>query len=343
MTAKRITLKDVAREAGVSVSAVSLALRKHPGIPEGTRLRIREVADKLDYRPDPALAALGAHRQSMTRERAATTIAYLDTRNPDQLPESIVRHSEYLSGVRKRGKEMGYHIELFWMLREAGGDGARASRILRARGIRGIMIAPFESPAGELDLDWDHFCAVSLGRSMARPRIYAVSHDHAGAISLAFARFLELGYRRPGLALEPELSDRVNRRWLAGFLIEQLTHIRKTNRLPPFIGAMTPPDALFHWLHQQRPDVLITIGAGSPELIKSAGLNIPRDIGFVHLDTHLPEVSGIVQNMAEVGELAVQALHRILLSNEFGLPGTRQLTLVEGRWNAGETLRDRGL
>ncbi len=339
MPEKRITLKDIAREAGVSVSAVSLALRNNPAIPEATRLRIQDAAKTLGYTPDPALAALGAHRNAMKRDRVETTLAYLDTRDPAGLPPNILHRSEYLSGARRRGAELGYKIDVFWMQREAAGDGMKASRILRARGIRGVMIAPFQSAWGELNLDWQHFCAVSLGRSMGRPLLHAVSHDHSDAVGLAIRELLEHGYRRPGLALEPTMNARVSQRWLAGYLVEQQTRIAPEDRIPPFIDEISPPASIHRWLKKHRPDVVLSIGGGTPELIQSAGLRIPDDIGFVHLDSHEKEISGIVQDMPEVGALAVECIHRSLLANEFGLPRSRQLTLLAGHWREGRTIR----
>lgn len=48
----RITIKDVAREAGVSQATVSLVLNDAPGVSEATRERVRGVMRELQYRPD---------------------------------------------------------------------------------------------------------------------------------------------------------------------------------------------------------------------------------------------------------------------------------------------------
>ncbi|MCO7174838.1 LacI family DNA-binding transcriptional regulator [Sporolactobacillus kofuensis] len=51
-------IKDIAKKAGVSISTVSYALNGSPKIPENTRKRIQEIADKLNYIPNRAARTL---------------------------------------------------------------------------------------------------------------------------------------------------------------------------------------------------------------------------------------------------------------------------------------------
>ncbi|GMA21619.1 LacI family DNA-binding transcriptional regulator [Arsenicicoccus piscis] len=48
----RVTIVDLARETGVSVSSVSVALRGDPGVSEATRSRVLAAAERLGYRAD---------------------------------------------------------------------------------------------------------------------------------------------------------------------------------------------------------------------------------------------------------------------------------------------------
>src|SRR5690606_18100520 len=57
---RRVTLSDIAKQAEVHVTTVSLALRNHPRLPERTRKRIQKIAEELGYQPDPVLQALVA-------------------------------------------------------------------------------------------------------------------------------------------------------------------------------------------------------------------------------------------------------------------------------------------
>ncbi|MFE3761342.1 LacI family DNA-binding transcriptional regulator [Streptomyces sp. NPDC059104] len=60
--ARRPTIKDIARRAGVSESAVSFALNGRPGVSEQTRARVRRVAEELGWQPNSAARALSGER-----------------------------------------------------------------------------------------------------------------------------------------------------------------------------------------------------------------------------------------------------------------------------------------
>ena len=53
-----VTIKDVAREAGVSISTVSRVINDMPGISEATTLRVKEIMRRLEYAPTAALLGL---------------------------------------------------------------------------------------------------------------------------------------------------------------------------------------------------------------------------------------------------------------------------------------------
>jgi alanine racemase len=63
--ARRPRIADVAREAGVSKTAVSFAFNSPDRLAPDTAVRIREVADALGYRPHP-VARMLTQRQTLT-------------------------------------------------------------------------------------------------------------------------------------------------------------------------------------------------------------------------------------------------------------------------------------
>lgn len=56
----RVTLRQIAERAGVSVACVSHALRGEKNAAPKTQARIQALAEGMGYRPDPILAALGS-------------------------------------------------------------------------------------------------------------------------------------------------------------------------------------------------------------------------------------------------------------------------------------------
>jgi LacI family transcriptional regulator len=60
-TGRRPTLKDIAADTGLSLAAVSYALRGLHGTPE-TRQRVQDAADRLGYSADPVARALASGR-----------------------------------------------------------------------------------------------------------------------------------------------------------------------------------------------------------------------------------------------------------------------------------------
>lgn len=66
---KKVSIKDVAREAGVSITTVSRALNGYMDVSEKTRKRIQEIVERLDYAPDVNARSLGG--------KSDTTIALL--------------------------------------------------------------------------------------------------------------------------------------------------------------------------------------------------------------------------------------------------------------------------
>ena len=76
--ARRVTIKDIAREAGVSKGAVSYALNDRPGLADTTRERILRIADELGWRPNSAARSLSASRANacgLVLARPARTLA----------------------------------------------------------------------------------------------------------------------------------------------------------------------------------------------------------------------------------------------------------------------------
>ena len=58
MKIHQITIKDIARELGVSISTVSRALKDHPDISPQTKQLVRDLVEKMKYKPNAIALSL---------------------------------------------------------------------------------------------------------------------------------------------------------------------------------------------------------------------------------------------------------------------------------------------
>ncbi len=337
---KRVTLKDVARAAGVSIGTASYALR---GIlltrPETAR-KVQQTARDLGYAPDPILSqAMAAIRHHAPREGAETLAYAVAYAKPDEWRRRhIVRR--YWEGAHERAAELGYRVEPYWV-----GDPAiseeRHSQILHHRGIRGLLLAPHPDPEGRIRLDWARFATVTLSRSILEPATHRVVDDHYAIVRVAMENLLQLGYRRIGFAMSWPRLHRVNRLWLAAYLAYQL-ELPVSGRIAPCLQEAPLPrefdgPGLVRWLRRARPDAVIGPPMGAVQYLAENGLCAPRHFAYASLDLEPTDhrFAGVIHDTHEVGRSGVNELVALLRNREYGLPAKPGLKLVNGTWRAG--------
>ena len=340
---EKATLQDVARQAGVHRTTVSLALRDHPRIPAETRERVKAVAARLGYQINPLVAALMQSRR-LGRPVKHVTLAYV-TNYPTRYGWKPLHHDrpDFFPGAVTRARELGYNVEDFW-LAEPGMTPARFCGILTARGIHGLIIGRLPPGQHSLQLDWSRFSCVALGMTLRSPVLHHVTENHFDTVWQAMQRCLERGYRRVGFVFsEANDSPRVGDRWLGAYLRQQLAWPAK-DRLPVCPEIPANESNFSRWFARHRPDALIATHA-RPVLgwLKRLGANARRDVGLVDLEDH-PQLdcAGVRYDPAQIGALAVEMLVGLLHRNETGVPVANQHeVLLTGEWRDGRTLPDR--
>ena len=337
----RLTLREIARRAGVSHTTVSLSLRNDPTIPERTRARLHRLADTMGYRSNVLVSALMTQVRLRHRRSTPEVVGFL-TGGPTA--EDWKNHSSsvgFYDGARLRAAEIGMRLENFWL----GPDGTRAAetcRMLRARAIRGNLIAPFPRPVYGEQLDWSQLVCVALGYAFKALPLHRATHHHFRGSFTAVENLARLGYQRIGLMLDREENSRVDYSWLGGYLAAREMREGATLR-PFFTGAQDDTGGLRRWLTQEKPDAVIGFGPRQISALQAAGCVIPRDIAFAALDVQqanlnaVNHVAGIDQNLPVTGATAVDILAGQLYHNEHGLPPQPALSMIEGFWVDGKT------
>jgi DNA-binding LacI/PurR family transcriptional regulator len=349
MVERRTTLADIAKVCGCSAMAVSLALRNHTSVSKKRRTEIRAVAKRLNYSPDPTLSALAAYRQAHYPKPAATPIAWVSnypSRNFWIQPNHFVNH--YFQGATQRAKEIGYHLEHFW-LGEPGMTPQRLSKILYSRGISGILLTPQHRAFAHLNLDWDKFCAVTFGYSLARPRLHMTTSNQYRSMGMVMRKLRSLGYRRIGFMLLSIHDKRVIHNFYAAYLME-LLRVPAKLQIPAFFvpeSSQNTEEKKLKWFRAYRPEVVITSnGGGLDEILRSEGLRCPEDVGLVSLGTSDRRAnetgrifSGTDENTEATGVAAMDLLVTLMHRNERGIPATPRTVLIDSKWVPGTTVR----
>jgi LacI family transcriptional regulator len=335
----RVTLRDIARRAGCHFSTVSLALRNRPGVPPATRDRLQRLARELGYRPDPLLSSLSSYRSTIDRGPYRASLAWV-TNFPTRhgWREEEIFH-EYFTGARDRAHALGFRLQEFW-LREPRMTPARASQILAARGIEGLLIAPQPLPAQSVDLDWAQFSAVAIGYSVASPQLHTVAPNQYRCMLLALSELRKRSYRRIGLVILQASDDRVDHNWLAGYLVEQ-QDVASRDRVPALVLPHWDQERFSDWLQRTRPDAIVSKCAEAVPALKRLGYRLPQDLGVALLTRVKPSrgISGVSEVPLEVGAAAVEYLAGIIRHGERGTPSRPRRLLIEGVWFDGETVR----
>jgi len=332
-----VSQKIIAENLGLSRMAVSLALRGSERISAETRKRVRTEAERLGYRRDPTLSALSRYRHASDAGHYRETVAFVTKwREPQGWRENYVYR--FFKGARAAADRTGYRIEPFWL--GEYNTGTKASAVLAARGIRGLLLAPMEQP-GAISLTWDKFATVAVGPTLLQPAVDRVLHDYEGSMRLILEELLIRGYRRPALILPPRV-DRITERQVANtFLAEQRRNPALRHALTWFSDDETARTFTI-WVRKHRPDCLITLSGQSIEWLRADGWRVPEEIGCVNLHIKLCNAgwSGIDYGAEEIGAAALDRLDLLLQRNALGLPVRAVKTLLLGRWVQGTWVRN---
>lgn len=239
------TLRDIALAADVSPMTVSLALRNQTTVSAATRERIQALAAQMGYRRDPVVARLMAQLPRSRRMHSPLLAFVTDHPKPMESLRSEVDVSSY-RGAAQRAQELGYRLEEFQVTGKM--SAARLSRILRNRGIEGVIIGPLRHAETRLPLDWRHFACVAIGHSLVEPRINRVCNNQFQGISLALVEMHRLGYRRIGLVISADNDLRVNHIYLGGYAVAG-TVLKLFDPVPPLVYDQIIEEQIGAWLN----------------------------------------------------------------------------------------------
>ncbi|MFI0153897.1 LacI family DNA-binding transcriptional regulator [Streptomyces lydicus] len=336
--ARRPTIKDIARRAGVSESAVSFALNDRPGVSQDTRARVRRVAEELGWQANSAARALSGERAGalgLVLARPAQTLGvesfFLQLVSGIQEVLSARKIALLFQVVEDLGTECALYRR-WWAERRVDGVLVVDPRtedprpeLLTALGLPAVVIGGPAAPAAVAPHPDAAAPAVPPPDAAAQPPLATVWADDAKAMARILDHLYGLGHRRivhvaglPGLAhTERRIRSLRTEAALRGL---DARHVRSvttdysdaegaaaTRRL---LDDARPPTAIIY-----DNDVMAVAGTA---VAAGRGIPVPAALSIVAWDdsalcrvTH-PRLTALVRDTPGFGRLAAQELLAVL-------------------------------
>jgi LacI family transcriptional regulator len=341
-----MSVRSLARELGVSATAVSLALKGSPRVSAELRQRVSQLAKKRGHVPNARLEALmgEVRRSAVPSYRGTIGVITLFPEERPWVERPLWTHlGEVVRGAEERAAAHGYTLEHLWAKRP-GQTPMRLRTILEARGIRGLLCLGSLDPEERWPAELNAFAVATFAASIP-DRLHRVISDFARDGRTLLDQLVARGYRRPGLVILHSGDRRTDHLYSAVFLSHQERKFGGPH--VPVLRAETWDEGEFGgWFEAHRPDVLVLhqhadFVAALETWLRRKRLVVPRDVGLALLDKNRDRAkySGICQNPARMGAVLTEMLLGRMLLGDFGAPAQPKIELVQGEWNEGRTIR----
>ena len=331
-------LKDIALRMGLSTATVSRALRDDPQISADTIARVKKAAEEMGYNPDPYVAHLMARLREgrPARDRIPAGLL-IDDRNVALHQTSYFRRC--MEGMQARAEARGYSLVRFPLERDLDRSIRSALRAIRARGMRGVILAPLSHLAEDLSsIDWSGVATVAVGYAVRRPQMPRVTAHSYRSMLTALQHLENRGRRRIGYCMLGDTDSVNDSGWLAGYMVYQHRH-PGGDPIPPFMQSPHFTEAAFReWFRKYRPDALVFCHSILIDWLLSWGVGIPDDVAVADLNRTNDRFAGIDQRIETLGATAVDVMADLIHRNELGRVSDGTELLIPGLWMDGPSV-----
>jgi LacI family transcriptional regulator len=301
----------VARAASVSPSTASRALQESSRISEATRLRVREAARGLGYRPNRIAQSL--------RTRAANIVGLV-------VPDiGAPFYSRVVKGAQSVFEQNGYAVLMMNTERRADREDAAIHTLLEHR-VSGVLLATSGGSAAEPEVPTVYFDNIIPNRGVGN-----VTRANVPGMALLVEHLHGHGHTRVGyIGGPPVLTSGIER--LEGYrnavrdlgLVERDDYMQLSSvDWSPHSGA----EAMGRLLAVDEPPTAVvtsgeTLALGALSACRTNGLRVPEDIALASFDDPPfgdlldPPLTALAPNEEEMGRLAASLLLHALQSAE---------------------------
>lgn len=311
---RNTTILDIAKKLKISASTVSRALNDYPDIKEETKIQVKELANKLNYWPNPIARSL--------KNNKTNVIGVI-------VPE--IKHdffSSAISGIEEVAYHSGYII-LVCQSNESYEREVINTRALMHQRVAGLIVSISQST-----VNGDHFRAlinrsmplVFFDRALKDISTYKVIIDDAQSSYTAVTHLINRGRKKIAHFTGPKELEICKQRFIgyknalkkAGLPLSKdfvlyskgLHEIDGYNSMDSLFKKNIIPDAIFAVNDPQA--------VGAFQRIKEAGLKIPEEIAIVGFSNNKitsmiePPMTTVNQPSFEMGKKAAEILIELI-------------------------------
>lgn len=314
--ATQVTIKDIAKILGISVSTVSRALKDHPDISADTKREVQALARKLNYSPNVIALSL--------RNRKTFLIGVI-------IPE-IIHHffSCVISGVEQVANRNGYNVVIFQSNEQYEREVSICQTILNSR-IDGVLVSMAKTTR-----NGDHFREL---QQAGIPLVFfdricgdidtdrVVVDDFNGAYA-AVQHLIAEGCRKIAHLSAPQAMQIAQKRQMGYIQAIKDAHLPIDESL--IIQCDNQADAMIVGEQLMRradkPDGIFAVNdltaAGAMYAIKHMGYKVPEDVAICGFTDGLvstltdPTLTTVEQHGDKMGEIATDLLLRRINAGE---------------------------
>lgn len=278
-----ITIKDVAKEAGVSIATVSKVINGSPSISQATILKVNQIMRELEYYPNfraQNFARKSTHNVAFVTELERGTAFF----NPYMF--------EIMSGLQKTLSSKNYSLSIVNVSSQEQQD--MVNQMIAQKSADGLVIygsvLTKEMSSLILKAGFPH---VVIGAPSFESQLCWINTNNYLSGEIAVNHLLEQEYRRIAFLGGPE-NDMVSRHRLHGVLTALADKNLRIDESYIKRGEATIQEG-FRMMKeilsmQVRPDAIICvnnyIALGAFRCIEEYSLRIPEDIGIITFDEH---------------------------------------------------------
>lgn len=325
----KVTIKDVAREAGVSISTVSNALNDVDVLRPETKAHILEVAERLHYVPN----LNGRNLKAGATKVIGIFVPFITGPYMGGLADAMASQC----------REAGYELNVFVTQQRS----SIMTNLLGGRMDGAVMMHSPLSTRQEKQLQEEHIPMVYLNKEIAGEYQSSVCFDSYQAGRIAADYMYEMGIEEPGFVTGPITFAYDSSERARGFLDGLKEHKMELKKEFIWQGAFsreTTYQVMKEFIEQQKgePNLPRAIFAandlsaiGCMEALTECGISVPETVKVIGCDDielgryMRPSLTTIRTNFAEQGITAVDSILRMIQESPQGEVHKLSCCLVE--------------